>query len=185
VREIVKHSVKTVTLCEIDKEVIRLSREYFPGLVSGLDDPRVHVVYEDGARFMKNHKNAFDVIIVDSTDPFGPGEVLFREEFYRDMYAALTGDGIVITQSESMYYDKKIIEHLFSFNRTIYPIVKYYYTLVPTYPSGIIGFSFCSKRHDPLKNVRPCGLKDLRYYTEKIHKAAFVLPGFMKNIIPD
>lgn len=183
VREVIKHTVENIVLCEIDKEVIRLSKEFLPGLAVGLDDPRVHIVNENGAGFIKKYKNTYDVIIVDSTDPFGPGEVLFQEEFYRDMYSALTADGIAVTQSESMFYDKKTIEHLFSFNRNIFPLVKYYYTLVPTYPSGMIGFSFCSKKYDPLDDVRYCTLSGLSYYTEAIHKAAFVLPGFMNNVI--
>ncbi|MBN2533362.1 MAG: polyamine aminopropyltransferase [Spirochaetales bacterium] len=183
VREVMKHSVENVILCEIDKEVIRLSKEFFPDIASGLDDPRVHIINENGASFIKNHKNTYDVIIVDSTDPFGPGEALFREEFYRDIHTALIADGIAVTQSESMFYHKETIERLFSFNRNIFPLVKYYYTLVPTYPSGIIGFSFCSKRYDPLENIRPCIPAGLNYYTGGIHRASFVLPGFMQKVI--
>jgi spermidine synthase len=183
VREVIKHPVRNVFLCEIDNEVIRLSKELLPGLSAGLGDPRVHIINEDGARFIKKHKSTYDVIIVDSTDPFGPGEVLFREEFYRDLYSALTDDGIAVTQSESMFYHKEMIKNLFSFNRKIFPLIKYYYTMVPTYPSGMIGFSFCSKQYDPLENVRPCGLSGLAYYTGEIHKAAFELPAFMQSVI--
>jgi spermidine synthase len=119
---------------------------------------------------------------VDSSDPIGPAEVLFKEQFYRDMFAALTEDGIVVTQSESFLYHKDIIKNIASFSRKIYPLYFYYYTMVPTYPSGVIGFSFCSKRYHPLIDFKPGkadALEGLKYYSKDMHKAAFVLPqGF-------
>jgi len=182
-REVLKHNINRVDLCDIDEEVTKLSRKYFPTIASKLDDPRLHLHHEDGAQFIRERKGEYDVIIVDSTDPWGPAEVLFKEAFYRDMYAALTEDGIVITQSESMYYDQPRIKELFDFNQKIFKIVKYFYTLVPTYPSGQIGFSFCSKKYDPLADSKDVTIDDLKYYTKAIHQAAFVLPNFMKKIV--
>lgn len=179
-REILKHKeVRTAHLCEIDEDVIRLSKKHFPNLSTGFDDPRTEVFCEDGAQFIKKYRDFYNVIIVDSSDPIGPAEVLFQEVFYRDMFNALTGDGIVITQSESFLYHKDIIADIAAFSRKIFPHYHYYYTLVPTYPSGVIGFSFCSKKYHPVDDFNPGkidNLQGLTYYDKNIHKASFALP---------
>ncbi|PKP56537.1 polyamine aminopropyltransferase [Candidatus Atribacteria bacterium HGW-Atribacteria-1] len=157
VREILKHdNIKEVEVCEIDEN-------------------KVKICCEDGDKFIKSQKNKYDLIIVDSSDPIGPAEVLFRREFYEAMYQALKDDGIVVTQAESFFYHSKIIKSLFSFIRDIYPISEYYYTLVPTYPSGVIGFTFCSKKYHPINNfneTEALKLNDLKYYDRGIHKSA-------------
>jgi len=182
VREILKHdNVKEVDVCEIDEKVIEISKRHFPYLANSFNDPRVKIYCEDGNKFIKAHKDEYDIIIVDSSDPIGPAEVLFRREFYEAMYQALKDDGIVVTQAESFFYHQKIVKALFSFIRDIYPISEYYYTLVPTYPSGVIGFTFCSKKYHPTNNfdeTEALKLTDLRYYNKDIHKAAFNLPTF-------
>jgi spermidine synthase len=179
-REVLKHKeVRTAHLCEIDSEVIRLCKKHFPHLSGSFQDSRVEVFCEDGAEFVKKRKNDYNIIIVDSSDPIGPAEVLFQEKFYRNMFNALTDDGIVVTQSESFLYHRSIIGNIASFCREIFPRYHYYYTLVPTYPSGLIGFSFCSKKYDPVEHFKPGkvdALQGLKYYTKDIHKAAFVLP---------
>jgi spermidine synthase len=179
-REVLGHNeVRSAHLCEIDVDVVRLCKKYFPNLSCSFADPRAETFVEDGAQFIKKRKNFYHVIIVDSSDPIGPAEVLFKEQFYRDMFAALTDDGIVVTQSESFYYHKNLIKNIVAFNRKIYPLYFYYYAMVPTYPSGVIGFSFCSKKYDPLKDFKPekaDTLEGLKYYNKDMHKAAFVLP---------
>jgi len=185
VREILKHdNVKEVDVCEIDEKVIEISKRHFPYLANSFNDPRVKIYCEDGNKFIKAHKDEYDIIIVDSSDPIGPAEVLFRREFYEAMYQALKDDGIVVTQAESFFYHQKIVKALFSFIRDIYPISEYYYTLVPTYPSGVIGFTFCSKKYHPTNNfdeTEALKLTDLRYYNKDIHKAAFNLPAFAQG----
>lgn len=187
VREILKHdSVNEVDVCEIDEKVIEISKKHFPYLANSFNDPKVKVYCEDGNKFIKNHKDEYDIIIVDSSDPIGPAEVLFRREFYEAMYQALKNNGIVVTQAESFFYHKKIIKSLFSFIKEIYPISEYYYTLVPTYPSGIIGFTFCSKKYHPIQDFNETEilkLKDLKYYNKEIHKASFALPAFVQEYI--
>jgi spermidine synthase len=183
-REVLRHpEVETAHLCEIDPAVVTVCKKHFPNLSQSFDDSRVEVFYEDGARFVQKRENFYQIIIVDSSDPIGPAEVLFQEEFYRNMNRALTGDGIVVTQSESFIYHREIIHEIAAFSRKIFPIYRYYYTLVPTYPSGVIGFSFCSRKLDPLKNFKEekaDRLKGLRYYNKDIHRAAFVLPAAFK-----
>lgn len=186
-REVLKHpTVKLAHLCEIDGAVITLCKKHFPALANSFADPRVEVFEEDGAVFVQKQQNFYDVIIVDSSDPIGPAEVLFQEQFYRHMFQALRADGIVITQSESFLFHEKVIRDIVHFNKKIFPIYRYYYTLVPTYPSGVIGFSFCSKHYDPLldfKVERAQSIPDLKYYNEAIHQAAFVLPRFAAAFI--
>jgi spermidine synthase len=188
VREVLKHpEVEAVHLCEIDEGVVKASREYLPSLASGLDDPRVKIFYEDGAKFVAERPGSYEIIIVDSTDPVGPGQVLFQELFYRDMKKALTGQGIAVTQCESLYLHRPVIEGVYAFARKLYPKLGYYYTLVPTYPSGMIGFFFCSKKLDPLGEInekRAAGLQGLRYYSPELHKAAFALPRFAGEFTP-
>ncbi len=186
VREILKHQeVKEIDVCEIDSAVIELSKKHLPNLANSFGDKRVKIYYQDGSKFIQEYKNEYDVIIVDSSDPIGPAEVLFKREFYEDMYLALKKEGIVVTQAESFFYNQEIIRSLFSFIKEIYPIAEYYYTMVPTYPSGVIGFTFCSKKYHPIKDFsleKTLDLKNLKYYNPEIHYSSFVLPNFAQKL---
>jgi spermidine synthase len=187
IREVLKHpQIENAHLCEIDEAVVRLCQKHLPEISCGFQDQRVQLFFEDGAEFVKQKKNYYDVIIVDSSDPIGPAEVLFQEEFYRSMHAALTEDGIVVTQSESFMYHQDIIKKIANFSRKIFLIYNYYYTIVPTYPSGTIGFSFCSKKYDPKIELDPKkleNLKGLKYYNKDVHKAAFCLPNAFSKLM--
>jgi spermidine synthase len=176
-REVLHHrEVATAHLCEIDEQVVQICRKHLPALSTSFDDPRVELFFEDGAKFVEKRENFYDIIIVDSSDPIGPAEVLFQKEFYQNMHRALKTDGIVVTQSESFLYHMHIIQEIAVFSRKIFPIYHYYYTMVPTYPSGVIGFSFCSKQYHPIKDMKEKSIDGLAYYTPDIHKAAFSLP---------
>jgi len=147
VRELVKYKeVEEIHLCDIDERVIEISKKYFPNISSGYNDPRVKIFVEDGVKFVREHAHGkYDVIIVDSPDPVGPAKELFSKQFYLDIKSALNPDGILVTQSESMFYFQELISNLSKFIPTIFKKYRHYYTLVPTYPSGEIGFSFCSE----------------------------------------
>ena len=187
ITEILKYdSVKEVVLCEIDAEVIRVCKKYFPEFAASFSDPRLTVVAADGAQYIKRKPGYFDIICVDSTDEFGPAEVLFQKPFYQALKNALTKDGIAVTQSESIYYDTELVAQLYKQNKKLFPYASYYYTLIPTYPSGTIGFSFCSKKYDPfqlLDTAKIASIPDLKYYNADMHKAAFRLPQFVKKAI--
>jgi len=125
------------------------------------------------------------VIMVDSSDPIGPAEVLFRKPFFESLKLALTENGICTNQAESFYYHGKIIQGLFDFIPEVFNKYGYYFTVVPTYPSGIIGFTFLSDMISPY-TVAPDFSRmpeGLRYYTPEIHKAAFALPAFAQKYI--
>jgi len=186
VREIIKHpQINKVDVCEIDEKVIEICREYFPDLAGSFDNPKVHIYFQDGAQFLKKIENQYDVIIVDSSDPIGPGTTLFTEQFYRFLFGALKEDGIAVTQLESLFWHTDFIHHTFQFMKEIFSISYYYYSMVPTYPSGMIGFGFCSKKYHPLDQFIPDRankLPDLKYYHVDIHHSAFILPAFAKDV---
>lgn len=186
VREILKHSeVKNITLVEIDRLVVEVCRKFFSKVSEGFNDPRVKIIYDDGAKFIAETKELFDVIIIDSSDPVGPAEVLFQREFYENVYKRLKDDGIMVAQTESPFYDRNTISRVYKNFSQIFPIVKMYIAPIPTYPSGLWSFGFCSKKFDPLKDLieeRAKG-KDLKYYNLEIHRAAFCLPNFIKELL--
>lgn len=184
VRECLKHkSVEEVHLCEIDQRVVDLCFEHIPSMAGKVRDPRVHCHYEDGAAWAKNHPGTYDVIIVDSSDPIGPAEVLFQFPFYESCRNALTDNGILATQAENFLLHAKIIKELLSFGKKLFPIARYYYTQVPTYPGGMIGFTFFSRKHtqEELVDSRfaASGIKpeEFRFWSVDFHKKAFTLPG--------
>lgn len=186
IREIIKHpSVEEAHLVEIDGKVIEYSKKYLPEIACGLDDPKVTVFVADGIAHIKNCKNTYDVILVDSTEPVGPAVGLFSKEFYQDIYDALKEDGIFVAQTESPFYNKDLIRDT---NRAIaetFPIARLYLASIPTYPSGLWSFTMGSKRYKPedgdLTRAKEIGTKT-RYYNENIHRSAFSLPNFVQEL---
>lgn len=183
-KEVLKHqSVKEVVLCEIDEQVIAIAKKHFPEFKLGFSDPRTKVVIDDAAHYIKTKKDYFDVICIDSTGPLGPANVLFEREFFQDVEQALHEDGIAVAQMESMFYYADLIRNVQQFTKQLFKHVLYYYTLVPTYTTGTIGFLFFSKHYNPLEclNIKSVGIEDLHYYNNAIHRASFQLPQFFKD----
>lgn len=180
-REVCKHKcVKKVTICEIDKMVIEKSKEFLPQLGKGFDDDRVVVHYGDGNAFVKSKTNEFDVIIVDSSDPVGPAESLYKQEFYQSMAKALNPGGIVCTQAECLWLHLDLIKSLLDFSSNIFKHSEYAYTTIPTYPCGQIGFLLGSLGNSCKSPVRKIEA-EMKYYNEDIHRASFVLPQYARN----
>ena len=190
VRELTRYnSVEHIDMVEIDKLVVDVCREYLPGLACSLDDERVHIYYEDGLKFVRTKHNMYDLIIVDSTDPFGPGEGLFTKEFYGNCYNALTENGILVNQHESPYY----AEYAGNMKRAhlrinqFFPICRVYQAHIPTYPSGHWLFGFASKTIDPVRDLdantwNALGI-NTKYYNTELHTAAFALPTYVKEML--
>ena len=193
VREILKHKdVKKVHLVEIDEEVINISKKFFPDVSCSLNDERVSIINIDGADHAKFSNDLYDVIIIDATDPFSVGESLFKESFYSNLKNLLKYNGIVVSQCESMFYDLELIKSMHEFKKKYFDYVKYYYTMVPTYPSGSIGFQFCSNIDYPHNKVnnnimrneyKLDDLDNLKYYNRSVHFSSFVTPNFITNEI--
>ena len=150
VRELARYdTVEHIDMVEIDPLVVEVSRKYLPQTAGALDDPRVSIHYEDGLRYVRTRENEYDLIIVDSTDPFGPGEGLFTKEFYGNCYKALTEDGIMVNQCESPFYEEDARASQRAHKRIVesFPISKVYQVHIPTYPSGHWLFGFASKKY--------------------------------------
>lgn len=186
-REIAKHDcVKTIDICEIDREVIAAAKEFLPSLACGFDDPRVTVHIADGSLFVQEHSASYDVIIVDSTDPGGPGAPLFGEEFYRNMKQALRQGGVIATQAESIYLLPEVVSQLCAVTRKIFRNYGYGTILVPTYPTGTIGVCCASDERDvktPAREPDEAMSRKLRYYMPEIHRTAFGVPKFALELV--
>ena len=190
VRELTRYShIEKIDMVEIDKLVVDVSREYLPITASKLDDPRVSLYFEDGIRFVADTKEIYDLILVDSTDPIGPGEGLFTTEFYQNCFNILSDNGILVNQSESPYYDQFSHEMKRAHKKikNIFPISKVYQFHMPTYPSGHWLFGFASKKLDPIKDVdfdkwTALGIKT-KYYNPQLHVGCFALPSYVQEML--
>mmetsp|Transcript_10867 Transcript_10867/g.40543 ORF Transcript_10867/g.40543 Transcript_10867/m.40543 type:complete len:293 (-) Transcript_10867:107-985(-) len=190
IRECLKHdTVEEVHICEIDERVIEVSKEYLPWMSSHFNHEKVHIHIYDGAKFLQENKNTFDCIITDSSDPIGPAETLFSKGFYEMAHEALTDNGVLCCQAESIWLHLESIVEWFGTLKKIFANVEYAYTMIPTYPSGMIGFFMASKKegHQCKAIARDSSsLQDqLRYYNDEIHKASFVLPQFAAQKLAD
>lgn len=185
IREVLKHeSVERATLVEIDGRVVEASREWLPEISAGLSDPRAEVIIDDGIKHVASHKNHYDVILVDSTEPIGPAEGLFARPFYQSIFDALTEDGIMVAQTESPFVNRDLIRSVYADIRGVFPVARLYLASIPTYPSGLWSFTLGSKKHDPV-SVDISGLKPMktRYYRPEIHRSCFALPEFVDELV--
>ncbi len=184
-------SIERIDVVEIDERVVRLCEIYIPQTSSVFsEDSRVHLFFCDGVRYLKNlPEKSYDLIIIDSTDPIGPGEGLFTKDFYLDCRKALSEDGILINQHESPYFDKDRIQMQKAHKKLTecFPVAKVYMFHQAVYASGLWLFGFASKKYDPIKDHKPetwtrFGIKT-RYYNNALHKACFVLPTYVEKLL--
>ena len=192
VRELCRYpEIERIDLVEIDGQVIEVSKKYLPFTACSLDDPRVHIHIEDGVKFVRRRTDEYDLIVVDSTDPFGPGEGLFSREFYGSCFKALHADGIMVNQHESPFYEQDALAMQRAHKRIIesFPFSRIYQAHIPTYPSGHWLFGFSTKKYHPLRDLdaaprNPPGLA-CRYYTTTLHRGAFYLPAYVEEMLKD
>lgn len=237
-REVLKVStVESVVQVEIDEEVVNVSKKFLPFMSKGsFDDPRMELIIEDGVKWLEqlvaanksvsngtigntpsngqgqSIKRLFDVIITDSSDPIGPATVLFESNYYNLLRQVLEPNhGIICSQAENYWFELDTIKKLVKVARGIFGSVSYASTLVPSYPSGQIGFILCSIQSgvdfsvptlDTLDTTRKNGaversvankngkeeegnkseVIEYKFYSKKIHTAAFVLPTFVTKV---
>ena len=190
VRELTRYStIEQIDMVEIDEEVVNVCRELLPQTACKLDDPRVSLRFEDGLKFVRSKENEYDLVIVDSTDPFGPGEGLFTREFYGNCFKALTQNGILVNQHETPYYSAyaKSMKRAHKRIKEFFPVCRVYQAHIPTYPSGHWLFGFASKKFDPIRDLdadkwNALGLKT-RYYNTDIHTGSFAVPTYVKELL--
>ncbi|MCE5172200.1 polyamine aminopropyltransferase [Paenibacillus profundus] len=184
IREIMKHpSVEKAVLVEIDGKVIEYSKKYLPEIAGELDNPRVEVIVNDGYMHILNSKNEYDVIMVDSTEPVGPAAPLFERGFYQGIYEALKEDGLFVAQTDNPWFKADLIQQVNRDVKEIFPIVRVYGANIPTYPSGLWTFTIGSKQYDPM-NIDEASIPEMetKYYSPRLHNAAFCLPKFVEDL---
>ncbi|KAH8255032.1 hypothetical protein KR032_006213 [Drosophila birchii] len=186
-REVVKHPlVEEVHQVEIDDRVVELSKKYLPAMACGFESEKMKLTIGDGFDYMKKHKNEFDVIITDSSDPIGPAVSLFQESYYELMKHALKDDGIVCSQGGSFWLDLDYIKKTMSGCKEHFAKVAYAVTSVPSYPCGHIGFVMGSLNKNqnfasPKLEKQQIDAIDLKYYSSEVHSAAFALPRWVQK----
>ena len=190
VRELARYdTVERIDLVEIDKMVIDVCRELLPEVACKFDDPRLNIFNEDGIKFIRRFKDEYDLIIIDSTDPIGPGEGLFTKEFYGNCFSALRSDGIMVNQHESPFYAGDAIIMQRSHRRIVefFGISCVYQAHIPSYASGHWLFGFASKKYHPIKDLDAAawnkrGIKT-GYYNTDLHSGAFYLPNYVMELL--
>lgn len=194
VREVLKHeSIESVTMVEIDGEVIEACKIHLPQIASAFENPKLNLIVDDGIAFIKNAQaESYDIIIIDGSDPVGPAEGLFSVEFYTNCYNALKNGGILVAQGESPKFNEKAFRELNHTLQSIFgkenaPVSLFF---VPTYPTGMWSFQYGLKNANHPKNIQGDAVietfvngKGLRYYNADVHRGSFATPNFVKSII--
>ncbi|CAH1118320.1 unnamed protein product [Phaedon cochleariae] len=188
-REVQKHPlVKEIIQVEIDEKVVSASKKHLPFMAKGFDSPKVTLNICDGFEYMRNHKNEFDVIITDSSDPIGPAVNLFTENYYRLLKEALKPGGIISSQAGTVWTDLPMVKQTVANCKKHFQTVKYANSSVPSYPDGQIGYLVASldesvdlRKPSFVFSERQIDELELKYYNDEIHAAAFVLPNFVRK----
>lgn len=189
-REVLRHaSVEHLTMVEIDAGVVEFSKRYLPGVSAGaFDDPRLELVISDGAAFARDSDRTFDVVISDSTDPIGPGEALFTESFYANVKRRLAEGGIFVTQNGVPFQQADELRNTMRAFRALFRDATCYLATIPTYWGGPMAFGWATDggaRGTDLATLErrfaAAGLAP-RYYTPEVHRAAFALPGYVREL---
>lgn len=194
IRELMRHpGIEKVTMVEIDDAVVRASKQFLPTISSALEHPKLNLLIDDGIKFVKEAADAaYDLVIIDSSDPVGPSEGLFTKSFYEDVYRCLRPGGVVTIQSESPVFHPKAFVDLNKCLKEVFSIdnVHCYVVFIPMYPTGVWSLTYCSKNGPhPINNFdRDRATKfvkehDLRYYNADVHQAAFALPNYIQKML--
>ncbi|PSR33425.1 MAG: polyamine aminopropyltransferase [Sulfobacillus thermosulfidooxidans] len=187
-REVLKvPKVERVVMVEIDPMVIEVAKRFLPGHTQSLDDPRLTILCQDGAAYVKNMAHAqekFDVILVDSTDPEGegPGQFLYTPAFHEDVMNALNPLGVYVQHTGAPFYNPEVLRDVSRDVARLFPRRQVYWCTIPTYPGGIFTFTAGSLGPDLSEPLQSCSYPT-RYYSPAIHQAAFALPPFLEELI--
>ena len=186
-REIVRHpEVEIARQVEIDGEVVRMCKQHLPNIAAAYDNPKVDLIIGDGIKHVKEAADAsYDVVLVDSTDPFGPALGLFGEEFYKNVHRILDDQGVMVCQAESTMYGMEMLKAITSTLRGIFPLLRVYNSQIPVYPSGTWSFAYASKGPDPLGELDAARVTKIadgcNYWNAEIHRGSFALPTYARR----
>ncbi len=186
-REVLRHTgVQRCVMVEIDQCVIDACLEHIPQtseVLKGHD--KLELIVGDGVKFVKETKEKFDVIIVDSTDPIGPAAPLFGPEFYNDVNSCLSDNGIVVSQGESPFFNADVQKSMLEVLNGIFPKVFIYNFSNLSYPGGYWSFTFASKGLEPIKDFNPERVDESKlefnYYNKGLHTSSFMIPSFHRK----
>jgi len=188
IREVVKHqSVEVAEMVEIDGMVVEASKKYLSEISVALNEkhPKLRLTIGDGIKYLQEVEGKYDVIIVDCSDPIGPGEGLFTHAFYQNVHKALKADGLFVQQTESPFFHQQLIKRLQKDIASLFPITRLYLANIPIYPSGLHCFTMGSKQYDPVDACIARIPENLgtRYYNRDIQKSCFALPNFVQDLL--
>lgn len=190
-KEVLRHPNVEVTMIEIDEAVVKFSKEYLPKICGNVfENKRLKLKISDGAKYVKETNEKFDVIIVDSTDPHGPGSVLFTKEFYTDCKNILKKDGVLVTQNGIPFSQKDELKNSIGYFKDLFKVGTCYIADIPSYIGGSMAFGFATDNRELLNtdiNIIKERFNKLNiktgYYNPEIHKASFAIPNYIKELI--
>ncbi len=179
--ELIKYDgIKEIDMVEIDQVVVEECIDKLTKVSGNVsNDNRVNLIFADGIKFVKDKKDVYDVAIIDSSDPVGPAEGLISEEFYTDLKNILKEDGVLVCQSQSPVFNKEMVKSIRSSLKSIFPIVRTYKAVIPSYPGGMWSFTLASFKHDPLEANLARLVSNTQYINKEIFQSSFSLPNFM------
>ena len=158
-----------------------------PTIACELDNPKVEILVQDAIEYIKDKKNEFDIVLIDSTDPIGPGEGLFTAEFYTNIKNSLKEGGIMVAQSESPFAQKDSVQKMYNLLKKVFPICSTYTSNIPTYPGGYWAWAFCSETVEPLSYFAEERAEEItkscKIYNKDYHNARFALPNYLKELL--
>lgn len=191
-REVLKHpSVERVTHVEIDAQVIEMCREFFPNhSQDAFEDSRVEIVIADGVEFVNQTDKKYDVVISDSTDPIGPGEVLFTSRFYQGVKNCLNPGGVFVAQNGVSFLQTSEVTTTAQRLSPLFSEVSFYQAAVPTYVGGIMTFAWGSNDLQPglvaldvlQARFKAAAIKT-KYYNPAVHQGSFALPQYLVDLL--
>ncbi|HPF87559.1 MAG TPA: polyamine aminopropyltransferase [Candidatus Limiplasma sp.] len=189
-RELCKYkTIETIDIVEIDRRLVEVAKQFMPHTSVSFSDPRVTLHYSDGLKFIRHNHETYDLVIVDSNDPSGPGEVLFTKEFYGGCHSALTENGILVSQHDDPFYraDQTLLKRAHVRINSVFPINRVYQAHIPTYPTGHWLFGFASGTLHPVDDLQADRWNALniptRYYNTTLHTGAFALPNYVEEAL--
>lgn len=190
--EVLKHkSVERVTMVEIDGQVIEVAQQYLPSICGkAFRNRRTELIVGDGAAYVAETDQRYDVVIVDSSDPIGPAEVLFASPFYQGCRRVLNKGGVMVTQNGVPLMQGGEVTSTHKHLKRIFPHTGFYVAAVPTYVGGFmtLGWAADTDLAKPSaavinRRVAAAGIRGLKYYNADIHLGAFALPGYVRNLM--
>ena len=185
-REVLRHpDIQRAVQCDIDERVTRVCEQHFDWVGPAIADPRTELHFADGMAFVEGAQGAFDLVIVDSTDPKGPGVGLFLADFYEKVARALKPGGVMVAQTESPHWDAPMVGAIYQQLRQAFAHVAAYTGSIPSYPSGYWTWAWASQDHPAQAyfSQERCAAVEpqCQYYNAAVHRAAFALPTFVQR----